>query len=347
KGVTSIGSWAFSSCTSLTSISIPDSVTSIGNRAFSGCTSLTSVTIGKGVTSIGEDAFGDCDKLVEVINKSNLNIAKGSSDNGYVGYYALKVKTDGQSDIVNKNDCLFYTYNNINYLLGYVGNDTNINLPKNLNGENYQIYKFAFWDCTSLTSITIPDSVTSIGRSAFSNCRSLTSITISDSVTSIGDEAFSGCYKLVEVINKSNLNITKHSSDNGYLGYYALNVKTDGQSDIVNKNDYLFYTYNNINYLLGYVGNETNLNLPENYNGENYQIYEYAFYNCTSLTSVIIPDSVTRIGNYAFYGGKELKTINYTGSEAQWESISKGDAWDWGTAYNINYNYVIPTNENA
>ena len=330
--VTSISDDAFRGCDSLASVTMGNGVTSIGAYAFFNCTSLTNVTIPDSVTSIGDEAFYECYKLVEVINKSNLNITKGISDNGYLGYYALKVKTDGQSDIVNKNDYLFYTYNNINYLLGYVGNDTNLNLPENYNGENYKIYKQAFNGCTSLTSVTIPDSVTSIGNSAFYNCTSFTSVTISDSVTIIGEDTFHGCYsltsiiipnsvisigkyaflgcnKLVEVINKSNLNITKGSSDNGYVGYYALKVKTDGQSDIVNKNDYLFYTYNNINYLLGYVGNDKNLNLPENFNGENYQIYKYAFFNCTSLKSITIPDSVTSIGDSAFKNCNSLTSV--------------------------------------
>ena len=301
--VTSIGSSAFYDCDNLTSVTIGDSVTSIGDDAFKYCDSLTSVTIGDSVTSIGDYAFDYCYKLVEVINKSGLNITKGSTSNGYVAYYALEVHK-GDSKIVNNDGYLFYTYNGINYLLGYTGNDTELVLPESYNGQNYEIYKYAFHDCTNLTSVTIPDSV-----------------------TSIGEWAFEYCYKLVEIINKSGLNITKGSTSNGYVAYYALEVH-DGDSKIVNKDDYLFYTFDGVNYLLEYVGNDTELVLPENYNGENYEIYEFAFYDCDSLTSVTIPNSVTSIGFWTFNGCSGLTSVTFNDTST-WYRVYGGNYDNW------------------
>ena len=366
NSVTSIGSDAFSYCDSLTSITvsegntayksidgnlyskdgkiliqyaigkkdtsftIPVGVTSIGSYAFSGCTSLASVTIPNSVTSIGSYAFNNCYKLVEVIDLSSLKITAGSSSNGKVGYYAKEVHK-GESKIVNYKDYLFYTYDGLNYLLGYVGKDTALVLPESFKGENYEIYYYAFSERKDITSVTIPDSVTSIGNVAFYNCdgltsviignsvtsigsdafrdcNSLTSVVIPDSVTSIGNYAFYGCAKLIEVIDISSLNITKGSSSNGYVGYIAIEVHK-GESKIINYNDYLFYTYDGVNYLLGYVGEDTALVLPESYKGENYEIYNCAFYERDDITGVTIPDSVTSIGYSAFSGCTGLTSV--------------------------------------
>lgn len=197
--VTSIGAGAFYDCSGLTSVTIGGSVTTIGSSAFYNCSGLTSVTIPDSVKSICEYAFYGCDKLVEVINKSGLNITKGSSDNGYIAYYALNVRKDGTSDIVNKDGYLFYTYDNGNYLVAYVGANTDLILPNDYNGQNYKIYKYAFRGYSGLTSVTIPDSVTSIGVGAFCGCSGLTSVTIGNSVTSIGSYAFSYCRGLTSV----------------------------------------------------------------------------------------------------------------------------------------------------
>ena len=183
EGVTSIGNWAFSGCTSLTSITIPEGVTSIGNSAFSVCTSLTSITIPSSVKSIGSGAFSGCYKLVEVYNLSKLNITVGLSSYGDVAYYAKVVHTSKDSASKLKTDAegyLFYENGDEAYLIGYTGAQTNLTLPeKSSSGKAYDIYRYAFKGCTSLTSITIPEGVTSIGREAFSVCTSLTSITYS------------------------------------------------------------------------------------------------------------------------------------------------------------------------
>ena len=252
------------------------------------------------------------------------------------------------------------------YSVSGIGNceDTDIVIPLMHNELPVkEIAYSAFHNCDSLTSVVIPNSVTSIGYRAFSYCDSLTSVVIPDSVTSIGDFAFGWCYKLIEVINHSTLDIQAGTSDYGAIGYYAKEVHK-GESKIVNQNGYLFYPYQGANYLFGYTGNETDLILPENYKGETYEIYQWAFYSCDSLTSVVIPDSVTNIGDRAFYvcdsltsvvipdsvtriGEKAfadctgLENIYYRGTEVQWIAISKGSAWNLNTgSYTMTYNYT-------
>ena len=169
---------------------------------------------------------------MEVINHSNLSLTKGSSNNGYIAYYAIEIHT-GESKIVNKDGYLFYTYDGVNYLFGYTGTDTELVLPNDYNGEGYKIYDHAFRNCSRLTSIVIPDSVTSIGTSAFEDCFSLTSITIPDGVTSIGGWAFYGCTGLTSIKyrgTKKQWNaITKDYDWNYNTGDYAVTYNYQGE----------------------------------------------------------------------------------------------------------------------
>lgn len=213
--VTSIGNIAFYNCIRLAGIIIPDSITSIGDRAFYGCSKLISITICKNVTYIGNDAFVGCTKLIEVINNSSLNITKGSSADGHIAYYALNVKRGGKTDIVKKDGYLFYTYSNVNYLLGYVGVDVELTLPNDYNGENYEIYKYAFIYFDNLREIIIPDSVTFIGDSAFIYCSNLISVIIGNKVTSIEDGTFVYCYNLTNIIIG---NSVKYIASYAFLG---------------------------------------------------------------------------------------------------------------------------------
>ena len=164
NSVTSIGSYAFQYCSSLTSVTIPDSVESIGSSAFYVCSSLTSVTIPDSVTTIGSDAFSNCNSALYTEYEYGKYI--GDSNNPY----AVLI------ELTNKN---FSTYK--------ISEQTKIISPG------------AFDGCSRLASITIPNSVTSIGSSAFYDCDSLTSVTIGDSVESIGYYAFSGCDSLTDV----------------------------------------------------------------------------------------------------------------------------------------------------
>jgi len=209
NSVTSIGDLAFYDSVSLTSVTIPDSVISIGGRAFEYC-GLTSVIIGDSVTSIGSNAFAYCNSLESITFRGNApNVFHIVSDFAKVFIYRGATgfgETFGGLPVVYKT---VLPTDHLRYKVG--GNTVTITdcneivsgalaIPLTYDGKPVtSIGDRAFWKCTNLTSVTIPDSVTRIGRSAFNSCSSLTSVTIPDSVTSIENGAFFGCSSLKRI----------------------------------------------------------------------------------------------------------------------------------------------------
>ena len=207
NSVTSIGEWAFQGC-SLASITIPNSVTSISFESFKGC-SLTSVTIPNSVTSIGGDAFSECSGLTSVTIPSSVTSIAYTAFSDCRGLTSIKVES-GNEKYDSRNNCNAIIESASNTLITGCKNST---IPNGVTS----IGRSAFSGCSGLTSVTIPNSVTSIGSSAFSYCSSLTSVTIPNSVTSIGNYAFSGCSGLTKII--SEIENPFSLSDNAFYCY--------------------------------------------------------------------------------------------------------------------------------
>ena len=205
----------------LTEYTIPDSVTEIGQYAFSHCSSLTSVTIPDSVTSIGEYAFYDCSSLKEVYCYATIPPSLGGSAFNYnasgrriyvyeecVELYKSAWSSYKDSIYSNGKNCpdtitIEYTTNDGNIItsseLPIISNSYENGVGTLVIGRIAEIPSYVFEYCSSLTSITIPDSVTSIGDHAFYYCSSLTSVTIGNSVTSIGSSAFYYCSSLTSI----------------------------------------------------------------------------------------------------------------------------------------------------
>ena len=291
KPVTSIGNYAFFLCSSLTSITIPDSVTSIGNYAFWDCSSLTSITIPNGVTSIGNQAFDSCSSLTSVTIPDSV-----TSIGNYAFWDCSSLTSITIPDSVTSiGDSAFYRCRSL----------TSITIPDSVTS----IGNFAFEDCSSLTSITIPDSVTSIGDSAFYRCSSLTSITIPSSVTSIGNFAFKDCSSLTSITIPSSVTSIGSYAFDGCSKLNQINVDT-ANTAYSSMNGVLFNKVKTelIRYPEGKT--DTSYAIPNSVTSIDYD----AFYGCSSLTSITIPNGVTIIGGSAFEDCSSLTSITIPNS---------------------------------
>ena len=297
---------------------------SIGSYAFSTCYNLTSITIPSSVTSIGSLAFWQCYALAEVYNYSNLEIANNTS-NGYVGYYAKVIHdlsagaTKPDTRITVVDNMQYYNYgSDFIALAPSIGRNT---LTVSLDSRTTEINQRAFYSYSNLTSITILEGVLSIGSYAFYDCSSLTSITIPDSVISIGDSAFGSCDSLTSIeVDTANEN---YSSEEGVLfdkDKTTLITFPGGKSETYTIPDGV----TSIGYrAFSYCDNLTSITIPasvanigdyafQNCYGLTTATFEKdsqligigscAFQGCSRLTSITIPESVTSIGQSAFNG---------------------------------------------
>ena len=280
--VTTIGDYAFSDCTGLTSVTIPSSVNSIGEEAFRGCTGLTSVTIPTSVTEIGYSAFGGTPWYN---NQPDGVVYIGKVAYEFKGEMASGTAINIKEGTVSISGYAFYGCTGL----------TSITIPNSVTS----IGEFAFSGCTGLTSVTIPSSVTSIGKSAFSGCTGLTSVTIPNSVTEIGWSAFEGCTALTSVtFNATNCK----SPDRTYEAWFQDCPLTS----LVIGND-----VKSIPSCLAYYQSRlTTVTIPNSV----ISIGWYAFVGCTGLTSVTIPNSVTEIGWSAFKGCTGLTSVTIPNS---------------------------------
>ena len=335
NSVTSIGDYAFRGCTSLTSITIPNSVTSIGGDAFYGCTSLTSVTIGNSVTSIGGNPFSGCKSLLSIeVSDNNKNYSS------FDGILFNKNKSELIAYPAGKTDSEYAIPNSVTSIGSYAfygcTSLTSVEIPDGVTSIDWH----AFSNCTNLTSIIIPNSVTSVGSYAFEYCTSLTSITIPDSVKSIGNWAFDHCKSLTSVtIGNSVTSVTIGNSVTS-IGSYAFNACTSLTSvtigNCVTSIDERVFNY---------CTSLTSVTIGNCVTSIGERVFNY----CISLKSVIIPNSVTSIGDYAFCYCDSLKDVYYTGSQSDWKKIQiyEGNSCLKNAAIHYNWNGEFPlvTNE--
>ncbi len=352
NSVTNIGDGAFSGCTGLTFINIPNSVTSIGNWAFAGCIGLTSFTIPNSVTSIGLYAFGGCRRLNSVILSSTFNYISSSAFSNCSSLTYIVSKNRNPNEI--SPDC--WNGVNLDRVTLYVPAGTKSSY---LNNENWNIFKniidakespdesgmcgdnvkwsyfeaqkslviygegsiekesfqnfisehsstvnaivieegvsevgdYSFWDIYYLEFISLPNTLKRIGSGAFVGT-GINSIYFPEGLSYIGHEAFQGCRNLTSVIIPKSVVSIGSNPFGGCESIEFMGVENDNNRYDSRENcNAIIHTSTNT--LLSGCKNTV---IPNSVTS----IGEVAFYRCSGLTSVNIPNSVTSIGRSAF-----------------------------------------------
>ena len=283
--VTEIGAGAFSGCTSVSSVVIPNTVTKVGDNAFQNCSAMTTVTIGSGVTSLNENVFSGCSAV------SNLIYAEGCTTTVRT-YLKSITSVTIPSSVTSIGSDAFYGCSGL----------TSVTIPEGVKS----IGNYAFEFCYGLTSVTIPNSVTSIGNYAFYYCNKLTSVTIPNSVESIGNYAFDLCSGLTSVTIPNSVTSIGNSVFGSCRGLTSITVAS-GNTKYDSRDNCNGIIETATNTLIAGCKNTT---IP----GSVTSIGNYAFYFCSGLTTVTIPSSVTSIGNDAFHGCSGLTSITIPNS---------------------------------
>ena len=330
--VTTIGSSAFTKCTGLTSVTLPNTITTIDGSAFSGCTGFSSITFPSSLITIGVSAFSGCTGLTSITIPDNVTSIGGTAFNNCSNVTTLTLNgnttTIGTSAFQNMSGLTTVNWNIVNATNNgassttYIfkgSNFTTLNIGSNVTA----IPTYAFYGNTRLTPIDIPDNVTSIGeyafygcsgatyintgdgistisRSAFQNCSGATSITIGDNVTSIGTGAFKGCTGATSVS----------------LGNSVTTIGTSAFESCTHLTS------------ISFPASVTTLNGS-------------SFKNCSTLTSVVIPATITSIGTDVFNGCTGITTLTLNGNTT---TLAANAFQNMSNLNTVNWNIVNATN---
>lgn len=334
--VKSIGDSAFEGNTQLTTLHIPAVITGIGESAFYGCSGITSITVDEGnasyiargncliekstkkliqgcsastlpadgsVTEIGDYAFAGCTGLTALHLPSTVTSIASTAFMGCSGLETITAAS-GSTHYSAMGNCLIISGTRT-LILGC----KNSVIPTD--GSVIRIGNGAFAG-TLITELVLPDAVTEIGEAAFEDCTELKKVTFGKGITTLNGASFNGCSALETV------------------------AVADGHPNLVVDMDSLVDTTTGT-LLLGTNTSQINLD------GMVTTIGAYAFAGRVGKVSIFVPDSVTAIGESAFYGCSSMTDVWYTGSEEDWAKVSLGSGWSAFTAsgFKINYNSVL------
>ena len=284
--VTEIAGYAFSGCSTITSVALPTTLTSLGESAFRGCQNLGEITLPEGITELKAALFDGCTSLKSILLPDKLTSIQSSVFSGCSSLASIVVP-DGVTQIGSSafSGCKSLTEIDLPDQITVLPANTFVNctelatvdLPANL----ITIERSAFDGCSKLADIVIPDGITEIGMEAFRRCRSLTEIVLPEGLAEIKDSTFSSCSSLLSVSLPSSLR---------KIGYSAF-VSCSALSELI---------------------------LPEGLT----EISGGAFTNCESLTEVVLPASLTLIDTNVFSGCSSLATVSILGEVTEIRSFA-------------------------
>ena len=329
KSVTRIRRFAFEGCTNIKSVSIPDSVkyletasfrdcenletvklsnnlTSLSMYVFYGCTNLREITIPVSVGIIGMDPFGQCTSLAYVNysgTKAQWKSIEITGDDGSLTLMEIRC-SDGTINKNNQTDSYKYVLleDGTVKITRYIGSPVNIKIPSELDGKPVKSIKdFAFEDCDTLQTISIPESVTDIGYAVFRDCTRLAYINYG------GTRAE---WKALVRYDDNLGELEVHCSD----GNLNEKKRTDSYEYTIKEDDTVEITK--------WVGKPVDVKIESELSGKPVRsIAPFAFASCNSLKSITIPSSLKSIGYAAFWHSENITSVNYDGTKSQWDEI--------------------------
>lgn len=339
--VTSIGPYAFEGCNGFTELTIPDTISTIEEGAFRDCNALKTVNLGNGVQVVGKQAFAECD----VLSKINFGQSVHTIDDRGFAYNHYLTRLDfpanlrylGEEAFSNGTGLVSVSFTEGLVSIGkncftFCENLTSVHLPNSLR----EIKDGAFYSCEKIADLTLGEGVISIGSSAFDGCKALTALTIPNSVQTIGDAAFYECGNLQQVDLGNVQKIGRSAFENCYnlpqihipasvtvLGKQAFAWCTAMSQMTVSSQNPYYHSQDNCIIRTEerrLVSGCQNSVIPAD--GSVTVLDSYVFAGCRKLKSIVVPDCVTRINEFAFYGcyGLEFMQLPFVGGESGYDN---------------------------
>ena len=300
------------------SYTVPGGVTNLGDHAFSGCGGLTNLTVPGSVLTLGDLAFSSCTNLTAVYFLGNAPSAVSGFDNATQPLIYYWFGTTGWDAIFAGRTTVVlyppvpYTYTTIGgtvTITKYLGLDSVVAIPSQITGlPVVGLGDSAFASNASLSSVTIPDGVTSLGGAVFSGCTSLTNILLPSGVTNIGDRAFEACAALLSVRLPASVNSLGATP---FIGCGSLtSIEVAASNAVYSSVEGVLFNLSQTTLLACPGGKAGSYTVP----GGVTNLGDHAFSGCSGLTNIIVSGNVTALGELAFSSCTNLSAINFLGN---------------------------------